>query len=191
MNELQIFESEQFGNVRVIEENGKPLFCGSDVAKALGYARPNEAVSKHCKGTSKRRIPTAGGIQEMLFIQEGDVYRLITRSKLPDAERFEKWVFEDVLPSIRKHGLYAVDEVLADPDILINALQALKKEREEKAALQAQNTTQAKLIQEMEPKASYYDKILQTKSVVSTNTIAKDYGMSAVAFNKQLHELKI
>ena len=92
---LETFVSEEFGSVRVIEEDGKYLFCGSDVAKALGYARPNEAVTKHCKGTLKRRTPTAGGIQEMLFIPEGDVYRLITHSKLPAAEKFEKWVFDE------------------------------------------------------------------------------------------------
>ena len=99
MNHVEIFKNPEFGSVRIIEENGKYLFCGTDVARALGYARPNEAVSKHCKGTLKRRTPTAGGIQEMLFIPEGDVYRLIVHSKLPSAERFERWVFDEVLPS--------------------------------------------------------------------------------------------
>ena len=109
----QIFKNPEFGSIRVIEENGKYLFCGLDAARALGYARPNEAVSKHCKGTLKRRTPTTGGIQEMLFIPEGDLYRLIVHSKLPSAEQFEQWVFDEVLPTIRKTGGY-VDENRSD-----------------------------------------------------------------------------
>ena len=95
MNQMEIFKNPEFGSIRVVEENGKYLFCGADAARALGYARPNEAVSKHCKGTLKRRTPTTGGIQEMLFIPEGDLYRLIVHSKLPSAERFEQWVFDE------------------------------------------------------------------------------------------------
>ena len=87
MNQMEIFKNPEFGSIRVVEENGKYLFCGADAARALGYARPNEAVSKHCKGTLKRRTPTTGGIQEMLFIPEGDLYRLIVHSKLPSAEQ--------------------------------------------------------------------------------------------------------
>ena len=109
----QIFKNPEFGSIRVVEENGKYLFCGADAARALGYARPNEAISKHCKGTLKRRTPTTGGIQEMLFIPEGDLYRLIVHSKLPSAEQFEQWVFDEVLPSIRKTGGY-VDENRSD-----------------------------------------------------------------------------
>ena len=87
---IEIFNNDEFGSVRIQEEDGKYLFCGTDVAKALGYARPNEAVAKRCKGTLKRRTLTNGGVQEMLFISEGDVYRLIVHSKLPSAERFER-----------------------------------------------------------------------------------------------------
>lgn len=107
---VMVFENSTFGNVRVIEENGKTLFCGSDVAKALGYSRPADAVTQHCKGSVKRRLPTAGGMQETKFITEGDVYRLVTHSKLPTAERFESWVFDEVIPSIRKHGAYLTPE---------------------------------------------------------------------------------
>ena len=107
MMNLQIFKNQQFGQIRTVAESGKILFCGSDIARALGYARPNEAVAAHAKGTVKRRTLTNGGEQEMVFITEGDVYRLIVRSKLPSAEQFEHWVFDDVLPSIRKHGIYA------------------------------------------------------------------------------------
>lgn len=109
MNELQIFKSKQFGQVRVIEEDGKVLFCGSDIARALGYANPRKALADHCKGVTKRNTPTTGGVQELSYILEGDLYRLVTHSKLPQAERFESWIFDEVLPSIRKHGSYIVD----------------------------------------------------------------------------------
>lgn len=104
--EIQIFNNEQFGQIRTIDENGKVLFCGSDVAKALGYKRPNDAISAHCKGTVKRRTPTNGGMQEMLFVTEGDIYRLAAKSELPGADAFESWIFDEVLPSIRKTGEY-------------------------------------------------------------------------------------
>lgn len=110
---LKILEHEDFGNVRVIYEDGKYLFCGADVAKALGYARPIEAVAKHCRYTLKRRIPhpqSPDKTIEMVFIPEGDVYRLITHSALPSAEHFEKWLFDEVLPSLRKStGLEAFE----------------------------------------------------------------------------------
>lgn len=112
MNDLQTFTSERFGSVRILEEDGKVLFCGKDIARSLGYARPNEAISKHCKGTLKRRTPTGGGVQEMLFIPEGDVYRLIVNSRLPAAQEFESWVFDEVLPSLRRDGFYATDKEL-------------------------------------------------------------------------------
>lgn len=110
MNELKLFKNEEFGELRTIEENGKILFCGNDIAKALGYVRPNDAISAHCRATVKRRTPISGKIQEINFIPEGDVYRLITHSKLEKAEQFEKWVFDDVLPTIRKTGGYVNNE---------------------------------------------------------------------------------
>ena len=106
MNELKIFEHPRFGDIRTVTENGKTLFCGSDVARALGYKRPNEAITTHCKGTVKRRTPTKGGEQEMLFIPEGDIYRLAAKSELPGADEFESWIFDEVLPSIRKTTRY-------------------------------------------------------------------------------------
>lgn len=109
-NELQIFNSSQFGEVRTIQEADKVLFCGSDVAKALGYAKPQNAIAAHCKGALKRGIPTAGGKQTMLFIPEGDIYRLAAKSELPGAEAFESWIFDEVLPSIRKTGEYATPQ---------------------------------------------------------------------------------
>lgn len=107
MNDLQVFQNEQFGSVRTINEDGKILFCGKDVATALGYVNDRDALKRHCKGGVKRDTLTAGGKQELLFISEGDLYRLITHSRLPAAEAFEKWVFDVVLPEIRMTGRYA------------------------------------------------------------------------------------
>lgn len=109
MSNIEIFQNEEFGEIRTIEEEGKVLFCASDVAKALGYARPNDAVTAHCRATVKHSTPISGKMQEINFIPEGDVYRLITHSKLPSAEKFEAWVFDEVLPAIRKTGGYVND----------------------------------------------------------------------------------
>lgn len=106
MNELQIFNSGEFGEIRTIEIDGKPYFVGTDVAKALGYNNPRDAVSRHCKGVVKHDTPTSSGIQSMSCINEGDLYRLIMKSKLPSAEKFESWVMDEVLPTIRKTGSY-------------------------------------------------------------------------------------
>ena len=107
-NKLTVFNNADFGEIRTLEENGTVLFCGIDVATALGYSKPRNALATHCKGALKRGALTDGGIQEMSFIPEGDVYRLIARSKLPTAERFESWVFDEVLPAIRKNGEYKI-----------------------------------------------------------------------------------
>ena len=106
MNELQIFNSGEFGEIRTIEIDGKPYFVGTDVAKALGYNNPRDAVSRHCKGVVKHDTPTSSGVQSMSYINEGDLYRLIMKSKLPSAEKFESWVMDEVLPTIRKTGSY-------------------------------------------------------------------------------------
>lgn len=164
MNELKVFENAQFGRVRVIDENGKPLFCGSDVAKALGYAKPRNALGVHCKGALKRGIPTDGGLQEMLFIPEGDVYRLITRSKLPAAERFESWVFDEVLPSIRKSGGYiAGQESMTDAELLSKALLVAKR----------QIDARDKQIADMQPKALFADAVSASSSSILIGELAK------------------
>ena len=122
-SELQIFKNEEFGEVRTIEENGKMLFCGKDIAKALGYQRTADAITAHCKGVCVLPTPSNGGVQRMKFISEGDVYRLITHSKLPSAGRFEKWVFDEVIPSIRKHGGYMLgQEEMDDKELLARAV---------------------------------------------------------------------
>lgn len=191
MGDLQIFKNEEFGEVRTVEIEGKPFFCGKDVAGALGYAIPKDAIAAHCKGAVKHRTPTNGGIQELLFIPEGDLYRLIVSSKLPTAEKFECWVFDEVLPSIRKHGLYATDELLDNPDLIIQMATKLKEEREARKALEIENKVQSQQIAELQPKATYYDLILQCKDLLSMTEIAKDYGKSAKGMNKLLNEFGI
>lgn len=135
MTDIQIFSNPQFGEIRTaIGENGEPLFCLTDVAKALGYSRPADAVSTHCKGVSILPTPTNGGVQQVKFGKEGDVYRLVMKSKLPEAGMFQDWVCDEVLPTIRKHGVYAtpqtIDNLLADPDNAIKVFQTLKEERQ-------------------------------------------------------------
>lgn len=185
MKELQVFKSEDFGNVRTAEENGRILFCGSDVAKALGYALPRKAIIDHCKGVLKRNTPTNGGMQEMAFIPEGDVYRLITHSKLPAADKFERWVFDEVLPSIRRTGGYTL------PRTLPEALRMAAELAEKAESLETENEKQRQIIGELKPKADYTDRILQNKGLVTITQIAKDYGMSGQGMNALLNKLCI
>ena len=198
MNELQIFQNPQFGEIRTITEDGVTLFCGSDVAKALGYKRPNDAIAAHCRGTVKRRIGVQTGTKadgtpavqqvEMNFIPEGDIYRLAARSELPGADAFERWIFDEVLPSIRKHGTYAIDTLLDNPDLAIKAFTALKKEREKSKALEKENERQRQEIADFQPMRQYLDTILSSTGVLATTQIAADYGLSAKQLNRILHE---
>ena len=136
---MEIFRNSEFGSIRVIEEDGKYLFCGSDVAKALGYSNPRKAVRDHARGGTKRSIPTASGDQTMTFLPEGDVYRLIVHSRLPGAERFEKWVFDEVLPTIRRTGGYMTPSLLEEaarhPEILLSFADQLLAEHEKNRRL--------------------------------------------------------
>jgi prophage antirepressor-like protein len=139
-NALHVFKNSSFGQLRTIEEDGKILFCATDVAKALGYINPRDAISRHCRGVVKRDAPTQGGIQAITFIPEGDVYRLITHSKLPGAEKFESWVFDEVLPSLRKDGYYSLAPQENKPDAQNDAiLQVLMKNTEVLQAIVQQN----------------------------------------------------
>ena len=134
MNDIKIFENPEFGSVRTADVDGKPYFAGNDIATALGYKQPADAIRNHCKGVYELSTPTNSGVQMMKYISEGDVYRLITHSRLPEAEKFEHWVFDEVLPSIRKHGAYMTDEALhraiTEPDFLIQLATELKEEQE-------------------------------------------------------------
>ena len=129
--------------LHVTTEDGTPLFCGKDVASILGYKDTTNALKLHCKGVVKHHpLETPGGIQQVRFITEPDLYRLITHSKLPEAEKFERWVFEEVLPSIRKRGGYltpeATREALRDPDFIIQLAMDLKEERAARAKAEAE-----------------------------------------------------
>lgn len=146
-NEIQIFNNPKFGNVRMIEENGNVLFCGNDVASALGYKSPKDAISTHCRGAVKRRLTDAlGREQETVFIPEGDIYRLAARSKLPGADEFESWIFDEVLPSIRKTGAYSAAALSPAEQLLAQAQLMVEQERRIKALEdgqeQMQNTVQ-------------------------------------------------
>lgn len=144
MNELKIFKNEQFGEIRTVEdENGKVLFCGSDVAKALGYSNTKDALARHCREDGVAfhdLIDSMGRQQQAKFINESNVYRLITHSKLPAAEQFESWVFDEVLPTIRKHGAYMTDntleQALTSPDFLIQLATKLKEEKDKRIELE-------------------------------------------------------
>lgn len=191
MSKLTIFENKRFGTVRTIEENGKVIFCGTDVASSLGYTNPQKAIKDHCKKdgvTFRSVIDSLGRTQQAKFISEGNLYRLISHSKLPAAEQFEKWIFDEVLPSIRQHGLYATDQLLNDPDLAIAAFTALKKEREKAKALEERIAIQNQQIVEMKPKVSYYDLVLNCKDLVAISVIAKDYGWSAKRMNSYLKD---
>lgn len=124
MTEIQTYTNAAFGSVRILYEDGKPLFCGADACKALGYKNQHDALTRHCKGVVKRYPLTNGGKQQMNFLPEGDLYRLITHSKLPSAEKFERWVFDEVLPAIRKNGMYGADP--AELERLRRSNQALR-----------------------------------------------------------------
>jgi prophage antirepressor-like protein len=187
-NQIQQFRSEEFGSLDILMEDGKPYFPATECAAVLGYRNPRKAILDHCKGVTKRDSLSGGGVQERNYIPEGDLYRLIIRSKLPAASRFEKWVFDEVLPSVRKYGAYAtgdtLDELLRDPTFSETLMGRLDKERR-------RSKTFEELATEMAPKALYCDLVLQNKKAVPVSLIAKDYGMTAARFNEMLHRFGI
>lgn len=175
LENIIIFNSQEFGNIRTIVIGEKPYFMASDVAKALGYKKPNNAVSMHCRSTLKRGIPISGKIQDINFIPEGDVYRLIIKSKLPSAEKFESWVMDDVLPTLRKTGTYSLDTKPDSYTIENPAARARRwaEEYEEKQLIMQEN---AELMErndelknendEMRPKAKFHDDIAAAKNCI-------------------------
>ena len=187
--ELRIFQNAEFGLVRSTMIGGEPFFVGKDVAEILGYADPNKAIAMHVDEEDKLNDKTASSLGQRggWLINESGLYGLILSSKLPAAKRFKRWVTSQVLPAIRRHGLYAVDDMLNNPDALIEALQAYKAERMQRMALEAENAVQKQQLIEMQPKASYYNVVLNSPDLVSITEISKDYGWSAQKMNEYLH----
>ena len=178
-NKMAVFNNREFGSIRVIEENGNYLFCGFDVAKALGYAKPRNAINTHCKGALKRGALTEGGVQELTFIPEGDVYRLIVHSRLPGAERFEKWVFDEVLPMIRKTGGYMTASLLEQaaekPEILLAFADQLLAEHEKNRQLSGE-------VERLRPKADFYDAFVHKENCTNIRATAKELQIGERAF---------
>ena len=182
MNDLQIFQSDQFGEIRTVEdEGGKVLFCGSDVARALGYANPRDAINRHCKAegvvkhdgvslTTNQHGATTEQVTEMKFITEGNVYRLITHSKLPAAQQFESWVFDEVLPTIRRHGAYmnesTLEQALTSPDFLIQLATKLKEEKAKRIELEAK-------IEQDKPRVLFAQAVETAKTSILVGDLAK------------------
>lgn len=189
--ELQIFQNAEFGSVRSIVINDEPYFVGKDVAEILGYSNTRKALLDHVDEDDKTDEVTIrdsmGREQTPVLINESGLYSLVLSSKLPAAKRFKRWVTSEVLPAIRRHGLYAVDDMLSNPDAIIEALQAYKAERMQRLALEAENAVQKQQLIEMQPKASYYDVVLNSPDLVSITEISKDYGWSAQRMNEYLH----
>lgn len=194
MYDMKIYENSEFGSVRTLSLDGIPYFVGKDVAEILGYSNTKDAISVHVDEEDKRviqrsenttfEIPNRG----LTVINESGMYSLVLSSKLPNARKFKRWITNEVLPAIRKHGVYAVDELLENPDMLIAALTELKAEREHRELLEHTVAVQNQQISEMKPKASYYDVVLNCKDLVAISTIAKDYGWSANRMNRYLYE---
>ena len=189
-NMLKVFENQEFGNVRIINEADRYLFCASDVARALGYAKPANAVATHCRYTLKRGIPHPQARNkeiEMVFISEGDVYRLIVHSKLPSAERFERWVFDEVLPTIRKHGAYMTDSVLEQvmekPDTIYSLAAQLLEDKAKCEELSRQ-------LKEAQPKAEYFDSFIRADGCICIRYCGKEFGIPQNTFVKLMLEHK-
>lgn len=192
--DLQIFTNAEFGSVRTFTKDGEPWFVGKDVAEALGFTNPRDAISTHVFDDDKgvERIDTLGGKQNMTIINESGLYALVFGSRLDSAKRFKHWVTSEVLPTIRKYKVYAtddmIDKMIDDPDLAIKAFTALKKERAKRKALETTVAAQSQQIAELTPKATYYDVVLRCKDAVNISVIAKDYGWSAQKMNEYLHD---
>ncbi|MCT0484907.1 phage antirepressor [Weissella paramesenteroides] len=189
VNEVQVFNFEN-SEIRTTVIDGTPHFVGKDVAEILGYKRTADAIASHVDSEDKGvgEIETPGGVQKLVVINESGLYSLVLSSKLPSAKKFKRWVTTDVLPDIRKHGAYLsnekIEEILMNPETIISLAQQVKDERAKNALLTQQ-------VSESRPKADYYDKIMQSKSLVTITQIAKDYGWSAKQMNDKLHSLGV
>lgn len=174
--QLQVFFHPEFGELRILVIEGTEYFPATECAAKLGYANPRKAIRDHCKGGTKRSVPTSSGIQEMNFIPEGDLYRLIVRSNLPAAERFERWVFDEVLPSLRKSGSYSMGEYQI-PQTLPEALRLAADLAEEN--------------EQLRPKAELHDRFLTAENVQTVSVVAKTLGTGRGRLFRFLREQKI
>lgn len=186
--ELHIFENNEFGKIRtMVDEDGAILFCGNDVAVALGYRNPSRDVQRHCKRALERcTTDSVGRQQRMLFLPEADIYRLIIRSKLPSAVNFEKWLVEIVLPTIRRHGAYITPEVLAQiedsPEFTSQLIRMLRQEQEKSKTMQEQ-------MERMTEKSDYFDALVSTETLTSIRHTAKELHIPEKLFTYLLVEM--
>ncbi len=190
-NEIILFKHEEFGEIRTLSIDGEPWFVGKDIATVLGYNEPHKAISRHVDeddGMKHPVIDSMGRTQQAMLVNESGLYSLILSSKLPSAKKFKRWVTAEVLPSLRKHGSYFTAETLhktmSDPRELAKLLTTLADEQDKRRKLEEENAF-------LSVKAKYYDQILNSKNAVPVTQIAKDYGMSAIAFNRMLHDYGI
>lgn len=167
-NMVEVFKNEEFGEIRTLVEGDKVLFCASDVAKALGYANSRKAISDHCKGVTKRDTPTNGGLQMLSYIYEGDIYRLIAHSKLPSAEKFESWVFDEVLPTIRKTGSYSIERK-PDSYMIDDPIQRAQRWIEEETERQQLRDK----IEADKPLVEFADHVSNASNLIDIGTLAK------------------
>ena len=193
MNELQIFQNNVFGQVRVVEQDGEPWFVATDICKCLEIGDTSKATKRlddDEKGATL--IPTLGGKQKLNTVNEYGLYNLVLSSRKPEAKEFKRWITHEVIPTIRKHGAYMTEDVIKQailtPDFLIGLAQELKAEQEKNKELTALTAYQEQQIAEFKPVKDYVDRILSTKSTMTITQIAADYDLSAVKLNKILHE---
>ena len=190
---LQTWNYES-SEIRTIEKDGEPWFVSKDVATVLGYTDTINAIKRHVDSEDKAgcQIATQFGVKETTIINESGLYSLVLSSKLPNAKKFKRWVTNEVLPSIRKHGAYMTEQTLeralTSPDFLIELATQLKAEQEQRKQLETTVAVQEQQIAELQPKASYYDVVLNCKDLLSITSIAKDYGKSGVWLNRYLHQ---
>ena len=196
-NQITVFASDKFGDVRIVQIGNEPWFVGKDICDILGYQNGSRDINRHVDEEDRQNYQhgTFESNRGLTIINESGVYALILSSKLPQAKEFKRWVTHEVLPSIRKHGAYltdnALEEALTSPDFLIRLATQLKEEKEARLKAEQKTIEQEKTIEVLKPKADYTDMILKNNSLVTITQIAKDYGMSGKAMNSKLHEMKI
>lgn len=194
---VRTFTNSQFGSIRTMEREDTVWFVGKDIAVILGYTNPTKAMREKVDDEDKlmSKMDTSFGIKDTYFINESGLYSLILSSKLPKAKEFKHWVTSEVLPSIRKHGVYmtpqTLTESLKNPDSLITILETLKAEQAKSKSLAETVTQQEEQIKELKPKGEYYDIVLATPNLMNITEIAKDYGISPKIFNIILNQLEI